>query len=61
MLDLRNLGRPPHRVIAEFEGSAVSAFPLPREATFKDLAERLASLGRSHRGAPISIEVRVGA
>ena len=49
-----------HRVIAEFEGSALS-FALPPEATFEDLTSRLAVLGRPHRGAPISVEVRVGA
>ena len=48
-----------HRVIAEFEGSILS-FPLPREATLEDLAGRLAALGQSHRGAPVSIEVTIG-
>jgi hypothetical protein len=50
----------PHRVTAEFDGSELS-FSLPLEATFADLAGRLAALGRPHRGAPISVEVRVGA
>jgi hypothetical protein len=59
MQNLRNIRSPQHRVIAEFEGSALS-FPLPREATFEELAARLAALGRSHRGAPISIEVTIG-
>jgi hypothetical protein len=36
------------------------SFALPRDATFEDLATRLAALGRPHRGAPISVEVRVG-
>jgi len=59
MKTLRDIRPPQHRVIAEFEGSALS-FPLPREATFEDLAARLAALGRSHRGAPLSIAVTIG-
>ena len=55
-----HLERPPqNRVMAEFEGSALS-FALPRDATFEDLATRLAVLGRPHHGAPISVVVRVG-
>jgi hypothetical protein len=50
----------PLRVTAEFDGSALS-FALPPEATLADLAGRLAALGRPHRGAPISVEVRAGA
>jgi hypothetical protein len=57
---VRNIHPPQHRVIAEFEGSSLS-FPLPREATFEDLADRLASLGQSHRNPPISVEVRTDA
>lgn len=49
-----------YRVTAEFDGSSI-AFALPTAATFADLAGRLAALGQPHRGAPISIEVRVGA
>jgi len=48
-----------HRVIAEFAGSALS-FALPPKATFQDLAFRLAALGEPHRGAPLSVEVRLG-
>jgi hypothetical protein len=48
-----------HRVIAEFEGSALS-FALPTGATFEDLAGRLAALGRPHRGAPLRVAVMVG-
>jgi hypothetical protein len=50
----------PLRVTAEFDGSALS-FALPPEAMLADLAGRLAALGRPHRGAPISVEVRAGA
>ena len=57
---VRSIHPPQHRVIAEFEDSSLS-FPLPRGATFEDLADRLASLGQSHRGAPISVEVRTDA
>lgn len=53
-----NIRSPQHRVIAEFEDSTLS-FPLPREATLEDLAGRLAALGQSHRGAPVSIEVTI--
>jgi hypothetical protein len=51
---------PHHRVIADFDGSSLS-FPLPRDATFEDLAGRLAALGQSHHGAPIRVEVTLGA
>jgi hypothetical protein len=60
MKNLRTVQPPQHRVIAQFEGSSLS-FPLPREATFWDLADRLTSLGQSHGGAPISVAVTIGA
>ncbi len=56
MQHLRTIRTPHHRVIVKFEGSSVT-FPLPREATFADLADRLASLWQSHRGAPIGVAV----
>jgi hypothetical protein len=49
----------PNRVVAEFASSALS-FVLPPKATFQDLAFRLAALGAPHRGAPLSVEVRLG-
>jgi hypothetical protein len=58
--NLHTIHPPQHRVIAQFEDSSLS-FPLPREATFADLAIRLVSLGRSHGGAPISVAVTIGA
>jgi hypothetical protein len=60
-MENRRASHPPqHRVIAQFEGSSLS-FALPREATFSDLVDRLAALGRSHGGAPISVAVTIGA
>jgi hypothetical protein len=38
-----------------------SFFPLPRDATFEDLADRLAAFSESHGGAPLRVEVTVSA
>lgn len=59
MQSLRRSGPAHHRVIAEFEGSSLS-FPLPRDATFEDLADRLAALSWSHGGAPLRVAVTLG-
>jgi len=60
MRSLHDISSAYHRVIAEFEGSALF-FPLPRDATFEDLADRLAALSESHGGAPLRVEVTVSA
>jgi len=44
-------------IIAEFAGC--SQLLLPREATFKDLAGRLAQLFRSHPGSAGSVKVTI--
>jgi hypothetical protein len=48
-----------NRVIAMFQSSAHS-IDLPQNATFADLADRLADLGEWHDGALISVDVTVG-
>jgi hypothetical protein len=60
MRSLHDISSACHRVIAEFEGSALF-FPLPRDATFEDLADRLAAFSESHGGAPLRVEVTVSA
>jgi hypothetical protein len=60
MKSRRAVPPPQHRVIAQFEGSSLS-FPLPREATFWELVDRLAALGQSHGGVPIGVAVTIGA
>jgi hypothetical protein len=47
----------PNRVVAIFEGSAVS-FDMAPAATFEDLAERLSYLHDRHEGTLISVAVR---
>lgn len=46
----------PNRVVAVFEGSAVS-FDMASAATFEDLAERLSRLHDRHDGTLISVAV----
>ena len=47
------------RVIVEFREESV-AFLLGRQATFQDMAERIAALALPHRGQPLAVEVRSG-
>jgi hypothetical protein len=51
---------PKTRVLALFEGSAITFNMVPR-ASLLDLAERLADFGGRHDGALIGVTVRVGA
>jgi hypothetical protein len=53
------IGRlPKNRVMALFEGSAIS-FDMAPATSLLDLAERLSGLGGRHDGALISVTVRV--
>jgi hypothetical protein len=53
----RNDRRDVNHVIALFSDSLL-AFELPRDATFVELAERVAAFGRVVHSTPISVAVR---
>jgi hypothetical protein len=54
MLNNHRVGSRPSRVTVAFEDGALS-FMLSKDATFEDLADRLAPLGEWHHGKPVSI------
>jgi hypothetical protein len=60
MLNNHRVGSRPSRVTVAFEDGALS-FMLSKDATFEDLADRLAPLGEWHHGKPVSIEVKLAA
>jgi hypothetical protein len=51
--------RRPNLVMAMFE-DGMTTFPLSRDATFEDLAGRLARLGKQHQGKAIAFKVKFG-
>lgn len=55
---MNKIGQKPSRVTAVFQDARLS-FDLARGATLAQLAERLGSLGESHGGLPLSVDVRV--
>jgi hypothetical protein len=52
MLNIHHDESRPSRVTVAFEGGALS-FMLSKDATFKDLADRLDRLGERHHGKPV--------